>query len=117
MLARRESGGAAPPAAAPVRDVPIDLDFLAHLRRESARFAGVQQVWGEVVRRGVTDKAEADRLEGSDDDRPATRAGLEGFYRRSSADLAQVLTETDPSTTAWTWSTEQSVGFISAGIS
>jgi uncharacterized protein (TIGR03083 family) len=120
--------------------VPTDLDFLAHLRRESARFAvalrdapsdarvptcpdwdaddllwhlaGVQQFWGEVVRRGVTDKAEADRLEVDDDDRPPTRAGLEDFYRTSSAVLARVLADTDPSTTAWTWSNEQSVGFI-----
>jgi uncharacterized protein (TIGR03083 family) len=120
--------------------MPTDLDFLAHLDRESARFAealrdapsdarvptcpdwdaddllwhlgGVQQFWGEVVRRGVTEKAEADKLEPSDDDRPATRAGLEDFYRTSSAALAQVLADTDASATAWTWSNEQSVGFI-----
>jgi uncharacterized protein (TIGR03083 family) len=120
--------------------VPTDLDYLAHLRRESARFAealreapsdarvptcpdwdaddllwhlaGVQRFWGDVVRHGVTDKAEADKLEVSDDDRPATRTGLEDFYRTSSADLSQVLTDTDPSTTVWTWSNDQSVGFI-----
>jgi uncharacterized protein (TIGR03083 family) len=120
--------------------MPTDLDFLAHLDRESARFAealrdapsdarvptcpdwdaddllwhlgGVQQFWGEVVRRGVTEKAEADKLEPSDDDRPATRAGLEDFYRTWSAVLAQVLTDNDPATAAWTWSNEQSVGFI-----
>jgi uncharacterized protein (TIGR03083 family) len=65
-----------------------------------------------VVRRGVTEKAEADELEVSDDDRPATRTGLADFYRTSSAALAQALTDTDPATTAWTWSNEQSVGFI-----
>jgi uncharacterized protein (TIGR03083 family) len=120
--------------------VPTDLDFLAHLRRESARFAaalrdapsdarvptcpdwdaddllwhlaGVQHFWGEVVRRGVTEKAEADKLEVSDDDRPPARAGLEDYYRTSSTALAQVLADTDPATTVWTWSTEQSVGFI-----
>jgi uncharacterized protein (TIGR03083 family) len=120
--------------------VPTDLDYLAHLRRESARFAealrdapsdarvptcpdwdaddllwhlaGVQLCWGEVVRRRVTEKVEADKLEPSDDDRPATRAGLEDFYRTSSAALSQLLTDNDPATTVWTWSDEQTVGFI-----
>ncbi len=120
--------------------MPSDLDYLAHLRRESARFAaalrdapsgarvptcpdwdaddllwhlaGVQQFWGEVVRRGVTEKAEADKLEPSDDDRPATRAALADFYRTTSAALSQTLADTDPSTAVWTWSNEQSVGFI-----
>jgi uncharacterized protein (TIGR03083 family) len=120
--------------------VPSDLDYLAHLRRESARFAealrdapsdarvptcpdwdaddllwhlaGVQLFWGEVVRHGVTAKAEAHKLEPSDDDRPATRAALAEFYRTTSAALSQTLADTDPSTTVWTWSNEQSVGFI-----
>jgi uncharacterized protein (TIGR03083 family) len=114
------------------------LDYLTHLRRESARFvealratpsdarvptcpdwdaddllwhlAEVQWFWGEVVRQKITDGKEADALDAGE--RPAGRAGLESFYASASSGLAQVLTDNAPDTTVWTWSTEQSVGFI-----
>jgi uncharacterized protein (TIGR03083 family) len=116
----------------------MTLDYLDHLVRESARFAAalrdapsdarvpscpdwdaddllwhlgeVQWFWGEVVERRITEGAEADSL--VRDDRPADRAGLEAFYGQASARLAKVLTDTPPATTVWTWSDEQSAGFI-----
>jgi uncharacterized protein (TIGR03083 family) len=95
-----------------LRDVPADLpvpscpdwnaeDLLWHLGE-------VQWFWGTVVR---------DRLNGAEVDtltpaRPAGRAGLDDFFRQSSDELRRVLAATPPETPAWTWSTEQTVGFI-----
>jgi uncharacterized protein (TIGR03083 family) len=115
-----------------------ELDYLDHLRRESARFvdalqdtpsetrvpscpdwdaddliwhlAGVQWFWGQVVARRVTDGADAEKLDPGE--RPAGREALLGFYHQASADLSRYLAETDPATTVWTWSAEQSAGFI-----
>jgi uncharacterized protein (TIGR03083 family) len=115
-----------------------ELDFLDHLRRESDRFiealqetpsdtrvptcpdwdaddliwhlAGVQWMWGQVVARRVTDGADAEKLDPGE--RPTGREGLRMFYDRASADLSRHLAETDPATTVWTWSAEQSAGFI-----
>jgi uncharacterized protein (TIGR03083 family) len=113
-----------------------ELDYLAHLRRESARFAQavseappgapvpscpgwnaedllwhlaeVQWFWGTVVR---------DRLDGEQADarrplRPGDRAGLAAFFLRVSQDLAEILSATAPGTPAWTWSQDQTAGFI-----
>jgi uncharacterized protein (TIGR03083 family) len=116
----------------------MTLDYLDHLVRESARFAAalrdapsdarvpscpdwdaddllwhlgeVQWFWGEVVERRIVEPAEVEKL--VRDDRPADRAGLEAFYAESSARLAKALTDTPPETTVWTWSDEQSAGFI-----
>jgi uncharacterized protein (TIGR03083 family) len=114
-----------------------DLDYLDHLVRESARFlealseappdarvpscpdwdaddllwhlGEVQWFWGTIVREKATDPARAEELK---PERPADRAGLTAFYQRASRDLSQILAATPPETTAWTWSNEQSVGFI-----
>ena len=119
----------------PRLEYPVYLD---HIRRESARFRDVladcdpsarvpscpdwdaadllwhlgevQWFWGEIVEGRITDSAEADKL--VRDDRPADRAGLEAFYAESSARLAKALTDTPPETTVWTWSDEQTAGFI-----
>ena len=115
-----------------------ELDFLDHLRRESARFiealqdappdarvpscpdwdaddliwhlAGVQWFWGQVVAQRVTDGDQADKLDAGE--RPAGREGLQAFYLGASADLWRHLAEVDPETTVWTWSADQSAGFV-----
>lgn len=111
------------------------LDYLAHLRAESARFAEVladappdapvpscpdwaaddllwhlaevQWFWGTVVREAVTDPSDLKHP-----DRPGDRAGLLAFFDASSAELQRALAETDPGATRWTWSKEQTAGFI-----
>ncbi|HEX9528361.1 MAG TPA: maleylpyruvate isomerase family mycothiol-dependent enzyme [Streptosporangiaceae bacterium] len=113
-----------------------DLDYLAHLASESARFAAVigglpraarvpscpdwnaddllwhlgevQWFWGTIVREKVTG-AQAEQLKPG---RPAGRAGLLAFYQRASRDLQEILAETAPQAPAWTWSDDQTAGFI-----
>lgn len=113
------------------------LDYLDHLARESARFnealreaapdapvpscpdwtaadllwhlAQVQWFWGTIVRDKVTETARANELEAN---RPADRDDVPGFYDRASRDLQEALAAAQPDTTAWTWSDEQTVGFI-----
>jgi uncharacterized protein (TIGR03083 family) len=74
-------------------------DLLFHL-------AGVQHFWATIVRQ---------RPEGPEalvhPERPATYDGLLAFFDSSSADLVAALEEADPAEPAWTWSTEQTVGF------
>ncbi|HEY2577179.1 MAG TPA: maleylpyruvate isomerase family mycothiol-dependent enzyme [Streptosporangiaceae bacterium] len=111
-------------------------DYIDHLVRESARFADViqqappqarvpscpdwdaddllwhlgevQSLWTTVVR----EKLPGDEAEKRNPQRPADRAGLLEFYRQASAALAGLLRATSPDTPAWTWSREQTVGFI-----
>ncbi|HUL26820.1 MAG TPA: maleylpyruvate isomerase family mycothiol-dependent enzyme [Streptosporangiaceae bacterium] len=113
-----------------------ELDFLAHLARESARFAQaigdaqpmalvpscpgwnaddllwhlgeVQWFWGTVVRERLT----GDQAEARKPPRPGDRAGLAAFYQRASSDLGEILAAAAPDTPAWTWSPDQTVGFI-----
>jgi uncharacterized protein (TIGR03083 family) len=113
-----------------------ELDFLDHLEQESARFAEaidgappaamvpscpdwnaddllwhlaeVQWFWATIVRERITIAPEEDLAP----PRPAGRAGLAAFYDRASSDLAGVLAATPPGITAWTWSADQTVGFI-----
>ena len=117
-------------------DVTAELDFLDHLARESARFAEaiavappgtpvpscpgwdaddllwhlgeVQWFWGTVVRERVT----GGEAEARKPPRPGDRAGLAAFYDRASHGLAGILAATPPDTPAWTWSEDQTVGFI-----
>ncbi|MDQ1628680.1 MAG: hypothetical protein QOI54_2424 [Actinomycetota bacterium] len=112
-------------------------DYLRHLAQESARFRAalteapssarvpscpdwdavdllwhlgeVQWFWGEIVREGVTEHSGTRALEVV---RPAGRAQVEAFYDEASRGLVDALTTTPPETAAWTWSSEQSVGFI-----
>jgi uncharacterized protein (TIGR03083 family) len=114
------------------------LDYLAHLARDSARFvavlrqtppetrvptcpdwdaddllwhlAEVQWFWGTIVGRGFTTVEDVEALDR--DDRPGDRDGLLAFYRDASRDLHHNLSAASPDTPAWTWSDEQSVGFI-----
>lgn len=115
-----------------------DLDHLAHLERESARFAEalrgtesaapvptcpdwdaedllwhlaeVQWFWGEIVRRGITDLSQVEAM--PDPERPETRDALERFFAEHSAGLHRALAAAEPATTVWTWSTEQTAGWI-----
>ncbi len=113
-----------------------NLDYVAHLTRESARFAQaiadaapgtpvpscpgwdaddllwhlgeVQWFWAAVVREDVSGQ-QAGELKPP---RPSGRAGLLEFFGRASHDLADILAATPPESAAWTWSDDKSVGFI-----
>ena len=110
-------------------------DHLAQLRVESARFldvmrdapAGVgvptcpdwssddllwhlgevQWFWGTIVRDEVTDPESLAHPE-----RPGDRAGLVAFFEKASHTLQQALAHTPPQEARWTWSSEQTAGFI-----
>jgi uncharacterized protein (TIGR03083 family) len=114
-----------------------DLDYLTHLARDSARFVEVLQqtpaearvptcpdwdandllwhlgevqwFWGTIAGRGLTASEDVDTLERVD--RPSNRDDLLAFFRAASGDLHHNLAA-NPATPAWTWSDEQTVGFI-----
>jgi uncharacterized protein (TIGR03083 family) len=116
--------------------VDADLDYLAHLAAESARFRDavtqaapdaavascpdwnaddllwhlgeVQWLWGTVVREHL----DGQRAEELKPQRPAGRAELLAFYDTASSDLAAALAAAAPDSPAWTWSPDQTVGFI-----
>ncbi len=112
------------------------LDYLAHLRADSARFAAVlehapadgqvpscpewraddllwhlaevQWFWGTVVREAVTDPGELRHP-----DRPADRGALLAFFGDATAALQAALAEVDPATPRWTWhEPDRTAGFI-----
>ncbi len=108
--------------------------YLDHLRRESHRFrevlgacdpaarvpgcpdwdaadllwhlAEVQWFWATIIR---TRPAGPDEL--AHPERPATYDGLLAAFDEHSSALVSALAAADPSEPAWTWSSEQSVGF------
>lgn len=112
------------------------VDFNAHISAESARFGDairqaapdarvpscpdwdaddllwhlgmVQYFWGTVV----LEKLDGDEAEKLTPERPGDRAGLLEFYQQASQRLAGALTGADPQAHAWTWSQDQTVGFI-----
>jgi uncharacterized protein (TIGR03083 family) len=114
----------------------VNLNYLDHLARESARFASalqsapsdarvptcpdwtaddllwhlseVQWFWGTIVR----DAVDVDAAEQMKPPRPANRRGLEEFYQSASRELAKALANTPPQTPAWTWAEDRTVGFI-----
>jgi uncharacterized protein (TIGR03083 family) len=113
-----------------------DLDYLPHLAAESARFVAalreappdarvescpdwdaddllwhlgeVQWFWGTIVRQKLTG-AQAEEIKPP---RPGDRPGLLEFYQRASRDLGEILAAQSPETPAWTWSQDQTIGFI-----
>ncbi len=113
-----------------------DLDYLAHLTRESARFGAavsavaadapvtccpewnaddllwhlgeVQWFWGTVVRDRIPGPQAGEQAPG----RPADRAGLQSFYQRVSRDLGVALAAAAPEEPAWTWSDDGTIRFI-----
>jgi uncharacterized protein (TIGR03083 family) len=110
-------------------------DYLQHIRDESRRFrevladcdpharvpscpdwdasdllwhlAGVHHFWATTVR---TRPAAADENDPGPE-RPGSYDGLLAAFDEYSAALVSELEAADPAETAWTWSTEQSVGF------
>lgn len=128
--------GTLPSRRSSLHQVNRDLDYLAHLTRESTRFAEaireappdarvpscpdwtaddllwhlgeVQWFWGTVVRENLN----GERAEELKPPRPAGRAALLAFYDRASHDLAGTLAAAAPDSAAWTWSQDQTVGFI-----
>ena len=121
---------------ATISRVVAGLDYVAHLGRESARFAQaiaiappgapvppcpewtaddllwhlawVQWWWATIVRDGLTGP-EARRLV---PERPSRRPGLLEFYQRASLELQQILGAASADAPAWTWSDDHTVGFI-----
>lgn len=113
----------------------MTLDYLAHIRENSARFgavlrdapadvqvpscpewrsddlvwhlAEVQWFWGTVVQTAVEDPEGIQHPA-----RPGDRAGLLAFFDEATALLQAALAETDPSERRWTWSDDQTAGFI-----
>jgi uncharacterized protein (TIGR03083 family) len=113
-----------------------DLDYVAHLAAESARFATVidglppgapvpscpgwtaddllwhlaevQWFWATIAGDGVTGPQAEERKP----ERPDGRTALAAFFQRASHDLREALARTAPDAPAWTWSADQSVGFI-----
>lgn len=113
----------------------MPLDYLAHLRVDSARFADVlrdapadgavptcpewqsddllwhlsevQWFWGTVVREAVPDPSGIQHPE-----RPAERAALLSFFDDASTTLQTALAATEPGERRWTWSEDQTAGFI-----
>ena len=114
------------------------LNYLDHLARESARFsaalldadphvpvptcpgwdaddllwhlADVQWFWGTIVQRRLQDTAATRALVHVD--RPTDREALRAFYATASKNLQDGLASAAPETPVWTWSLDQSVGFI-----
>ena len=113
-----------------------DLDYLAYLASESARFGSVmaatapdarvptcpdwdaddllwhlgevQCFWGTVVR----ERVDVNRAIELAPERPADRAGLAEFYATVSRDLGAILAATSPETPVWTWADDKSAGFV-----
>jgi uncharacterized protein (TIGR03083 family) len=113
----------------------MTLDYLSHLREDSARFVSVlrdaptdgqvpscpewqtddllwhlgevQWFWGTIVRERVTDPGSVEHPE-----RPADRAGLLAFFDDATKQLQSALADAEPSEHRWTWSSDQTAGFI-----
>ena len=111
------------------------LDFLAHLRDESAHFLGVlssgdlsrpvpccpawtgadllwhlgevQWFWGSVVRDRLTSPEGLDQPT-----RPDSDHGLVQFFEEQSARLLLTLTEADPAEEVYMWAQDKTVGYI-----
>jgi uncharacterized protein (TIGR03083 family) len=114
-----------------------DLDYLVHLARESDRFADVllgldpmkpvpscpewttidlfwhltevQWFWGTLVRERLDDPA---ALTSKPPERPTDLDSLGHVYATVSADLEDALASAKPETPVWTWSADQSVGWV-----
>jgi uncharacterized protein (TIGR03083 family) len=114
-----------------------DLDYLGHLALESARFtevldqaaqdaqvptcpdwtaldlywhlAEVQWFWGTVVSRGARTDADVEQIQAG---RTDIEEQVGEYFASVSRKLGDVLAASDPSTPAWTWADDHTVGFI-----
>jgi uncharacterized protein (TIGR03083 family) len=112
------------------------LDYVDHLRRESARFleavqsvpterpvpscpewsaddlvwhlAEVQWFWATIVR----ERLSAPPAPETRPERPDDRLALRGFFEQVSVELVGALGAADPDDPVWTWSDDHTVGFI-----
>lgn len=115
----------------------MPLDFLAHLRSESARFAEVmrgadpsarvptcpewdaadllwhlaevQLFWGAIVRDRLLDPEPVD---GVMPPRPADHAGLLALFDEANGTLIEALANTADDVHVWSWSDDETVGFV-----
>src|SRR6478735_6718875 len=91
--------------SAPVPGCPewTAADLLWHLAR-------VQWFWGTTIRtRPAAPEGDDDDVAGPE--RPTSYDGLLAAYDEYSAALASELRDADPTEPAWSWSSEQTVGF------
>lgn len=113
-----------------------ELDYLGHLRADSARFTAalrkaapdarvptcpdwnaddllwhlgeVQWWWSTVVREGIT----GDEAEQRKPPRPAGREELFAFHADACRELLDVLGGRSPDSPTWTWAPDGTVGFV-----
>ena len=114
-----------------------ELDFVGHIRDESARFGAclasadrsrrvaacpdwdaadllwhlteVQMFWGTIVRDRLDDP---DAAEAAKPDRPDDFAALLALFDETSAALLEAVTTTPGETEVWTWADDHSVDFV-----
>jgi uncharacterized protein (TIGR03083 family) len=114
-----------------------ELDYVEHIRRESARFAAclgrvdrstrvptcpdwaaddllwhlteVQLFWGAIVRDRLDDP---DRAEAAKPARPDDFDGLLALFGQATAALLDAITTTPGETEVWTWADDHSVNFV-----
>jgi uncharacterized protein (TIGR03083 family) len=115
-----------------------ELDYLDHIRRESARFAAclgaaepsarvpscpdwtaadllwhlaeVQLFWGAIVRDRLADP---DAAEADKPDRPDDYGELLALFDGATTALIDALSTTPPDTEVWTWAADHHVSFVS----
>ncbi len=113
------------------------IDYLQHVRDESARFVQclaaadpsarvpscpdwdaadlawhlteVQQFWCTIVAERLDDPEPAEAMK---PERPADYQELLTLFTATSGTLVDVLTSTPPSTQVWTWADDHTVGFV-----
>ena len=118
-------------------DMPPELDFVDHIRRESARFAAcmatadrsarvptcaewnaadllwhlteVQLFWGAIVRERLDDPAPA---EAAKPERPDKFEALLTLFDEVTVALIDAVTSTPGDTQVWTWAGDHSVNFV-----
>ena len=95
--------GADPAASVPACPEWAAFDLAYHL-------AQVQHFWTQVVSRRLSNGEQVEAIDAPE--RPERYADCVALVRENSDLLLQALRSTAPETPAWTWSTEQSVGFI-----